>query len=439
MATNAFQQSTNNIAYNQTNVYIHQPEDLNKHKPIDLYLTSNYDGFNEATEDLFSKLEVSGHSSLIKRCLHFLLVNLTYHYLHNPRHVMSIKRDSNWWSNINRTNTAGKRENNPSNISRKVLDVLDALTSLGYIEQRIGYYLPEQHTGKTTKVIILPLFITEVIQVFSLHTATFYRNANTALIKLNRNGQGYSKYIESTNTLRMKESLEAYNTLLASSNISSPHPMALRQEHKTVHRVFNSNFYQGGRFYGPFWQSYSKTKRGTITINGGETVELDYEAQHILLAYASARAPYQTATLGDPYHLDSYPRDLIKKIMLLSFNTDTAMKAWQAARLQYRKNNNTELLRYIDLYQQYQAIMDGIKEKHSEIAHLFHTNMGLKLQYRDSLICEYIIETLTNENIPVLTIHDSFIVDIQNANELRQVMKDAYTHNGLEQWIPNIR
>ena len=48
-----------------------------------------------------------------------------------------------------------------------------------------------------------------------------------------------------------------------------------------LHRVFNrASFSQGGRFYGPWWQNIPSELRADITINGIQTVEMDYPRLH---------------------------------------------------------------------------------------------------------------------------------------------------------------
>ncbi len=42
------------------------------------------------------------------------------------------------------------------------------------------------------------------------------------------------------------------------------------------------------------------------------------------------------------------------------------------------------------------------------------------------MICAYVIEDMTLQGIPVLTIHDSFIVEDRHEQALLQAMTDAY-------------
>lgn len=77
------------------------------------------------------------------------------------------------------------------------------------------------------------------------------------------------------------------------------------------------------------------------------------------------------------------------------------------------------------------------KEHHPDIAHYLFTGIGIKLQNTDSKISEYIIKRMTNKSIPVLNIHDSFIVERKQQQQLKQVMTKAFRFFKLKS-IPTI-
>jgi hypothetical protein len=55
---------------------------------------------------------------------------------------------------------------------------------------------------------------------------------------------------------------------------------------KYIHRIFNDDFENGGRFYGAWWQSLPGDLRKYILIDNQATIELDYGGFHIALLYA---------------------------------------------------------------------------------------------------------------------------------------------------------
>jgi hypothetical protein len=67
-----------------------------------------------------------------------------------------------------------------------------------------------------------------------------------------------------------------------------------------------------------------------------------------------------------------------------------------------------------------------IMEHHGPVKSFFGSSRGAGLQRQDSDIASAILWHFTQKGIPVIPIHDSFIVAENNAAELRQVMKDMY-------------
>ena len=56
-------------------------------------------------------------------------------------------------------------------------------------------------------------------------------------------------------------------------------------------------------------------------------------------------------------------------------------------------------------------ILDKLKEKHSPIAEYFCTGMGIKLQNVDGEITMNLIAEYTKLKIPLLAIHDSYVIE----------------------------
>ena len=65
----------------------------------------------------------------------------------------------------------------------------------------------------------------------------------------------------------------------------------------------------------------------------------------------------------------------------------------------------------------------SILEKHHAIADAFYSGQGLRLQYIDSQLAERVMLHFANKGVPVLPVHDSFIIAAQHQQELVTVMK----------------
>jgi hypothetical protein len=71
-------------------------------------------------------------------------------------------------------------------------------------------------------------------------------------------------------------------------------------------------------------------------------------------------------------------------------------------------------------------LLDTIKEHHPDISHMICSGAGLRLMNIDSRICDYVIADFIKTDTPILTVHDSFIVQIGEEDRLNQLMKEAF-------------
>ena len=46
----------------------------------------------------------------------------------------------------------------------------------------------------------------------------------------------------------------------------------------------------------------------------------------------------------------------------------------------------------------------------------------------DSQMCEYVIERFVDQDIPILTVHDSFVVPFDEGERLHRLMKEAFEY-----------
>ena len=71
--------------------------------------------------------------------------------------------------------------------------------------------------------------------------------------------------------------------------------------------------------------------------------------------------------------------------------------------------------------------LDAFCANNQPIAHYLCNDMGVKLMAMDGRITAKVINHFTNKGIPVLTIHDSYLTDIEYQKELNEVMNEAIT------------
>jgi len=179
--------------------------------------------------------------------------------------------------------------------------------------------------------------------------------------------------------------------------------------------------------------------RQHILIDGGHTIEVDYSGFHIALAYAiegHQPPPY-------PYNFPILVRELtpqqqrpdIKLLALTALNADSRKAAFAAFRDQRnRDQRNTpkkDRISYTD--DLLNTLLDTFLIAHEPIKHYLCTDKGVELMAIDGNITTKIIEHFTYRKIPILTVHDSYILSSEHERELMEVMKTVTAQElGLE-------
>ena len=76
---------------------------------------------------------------------------------------------------------------------------------------------------------------------------------------------------------------------------------------------------------------------------------------------------------------------------------------------------NVELLR----------LLDAFIEKFPHLKPDLCSDMGIRLMKTDSEIANHVITAMTRKGIPVLCVHDSFIIDYEHSQQLKTVMRSV--------------
>ena len=158
------------------------------------------------------------------------------------------------------------------------------------------------------------------------------------------------------------------------------------------------------------------------------TIEDDYSSLHPILLYAQKGIDYNKLKRGDPYDVAKLDiddpetkRKLIKTLFLTAINSKDEQSCFQAVKSELQM----EVPYFKFSFENLRSILHQIKNNHSEIADDFCNGKGIGLLNLDSQIAEYIIEKFVAHDIPILCVHDSFIVSVKQDNFLRKTMVDA--------------
>lgn len=264
------------------------------------------------------------------------------------------------------------------------------------------------------------------------------KNRQGKAINLNVKIKLLDEYNDTNHTKRWRNTLERYNALLDSTYLDidlasylpskkRKRPLFIDLSRKRVRRIFsNGNFTSGGRFYGGWWQGTPSDMRPYILINGRHVVEHDFSGMHIHILYALkgkrlsdlGLLPYKVSKDDDPERKRPY----YKKLLLAAVNADSKSGCISAIKKDIKKNPEDYPEGDYDL----RDLLEEIISYHPEINEFLCSDKGLYSQYVDSCIAYRVIKEMTDKNIPVLCIHDSFIGSDNHADDLLHCMKRAY-------------
>lgn len=181
---------------------------------------------------------------------------------------------------------------------------------------------------------------------------------------------------------------------------------------KELYRVYNGSWTLGGRIYGGWWQQVRKRDRRYLTIDGGATVELDYEMLHPRLLYAEAGQLLS----GDAYALDGWDRPACKRAFNVLLNARNYQSALGAILPHVGYNRRTAA-----------ALITALKKRHAAVADRFHSGAGLRLQNIDAEMAKLVLRDLTvRKGITVLPVHDSFVARKEHQSALEEAMDKAF-------------
>ena len=236
------------------------------------------------------------------------------------------------------------------------------------------------------------------------------------------------EYKDTADTLALRAQLTDINTGLTNADLHCDLPEVNTQD-RYLRRIFNnSDFAQGGRLYGGFWQSMSSQDRQEhILIDGDCVVELDYGQMSLAMLYGIAG---KTPPEGDLYDLSAFGiptqyRKGLKKCIQAMVNSPSIPKRVPKGVRQHlpRRCSMTDILR-------------AVEQKHAAIYPLMTSGIGMQLFRKESDILVDVLVTLKTQGITALPIHDAVVVRDDKSDKAEAVMKKVFKdHTGV---IPDV-
>jgi hypothetical protein len=405
---------------------------------INLHLTSDSCHIDESVTQLNRALGRKRREP--RKALKLILCNL----YNKPNDLILVSR---------RKRRLATQEGNPLGIGTDAfIDTLDALERDGYIHQKLGTHSMK----KTTEIKATE----KIIDWFRSHHWSdddiFIFNPQHIRYRLNEKKKCFIDPEHTPFHSWLDDWMKKYNELLNSSSIQLPNGEGVLEDENNIlaYKTFikhdqhpkNGEFLYGGRLVGP-GVSMSKEDRKRITINGDPTVEEDRPASHLNAMYSVITG--KPCSLDDPYKLTVnnklVPRHIVKKLASFSQGAKTALGATMSVGYHYKreatkndakqevKDKHSEWLKFIKKTPG-TTIHAALMDKHHPIKdyYLRGKQYGDKIQCWEADIVFEVVIKLTERGIPCLTVYDSFIVQEQHQDVLKDIMDNVTFINRRE-------
>jgi len=381
-------------------------DNLDKAPKIDFNMQLQSKGLNKLIKHLFDlipdKPQQKAYMSKLRECLRIVLINLN-----NTDGYISYSRNDH-------TPEYKSKKYSARNISK----VVDFLSSNGFVENKTGYFFDNPAVRRRSRMRCLDK-LKKLFNDYEINQDDIRIDKKSDLIILRDKSQKPIPYKDTDFTLIAKGNLNKINELLSYHDITKGNGYAIHR--KALHRVFNEDFEHGGRFYGPEWQSLNGDERLSMKIDNSPVIELDFKALHPTILYAINGIQLQE----DPYSLSGCSheiREFLKVVMLILINTGDKEKARRAIQNLINKGDIIKPREIEDL----KVVIKAFIDKHNDIKNLFDSNTGLKLQRLDADICESVQMHFYQNGVPVLSVHDSFVINAIFEKKLYETMQEVF-------------
>lgn len=423
--------------------------------PLNVHRWSDHPEINSLVDYVWDKLGTERQTSLIgtsnnkgtppKRILKVLLIDLYSNWLDDPSLCIGVSRNNNSFKPNSRYNAL--------HIPYKINTIIDHLVELDFLHFRNGSY-DRTNDGRHSRTSRIRATIKlenafEKCLANQFDISSHYAEETVTLnefdldlegnpIKKKGGGKKVKKvsYEDNWSTIKMREEVTKYNDLLSKFYIDignleqpfverrkekgKPQRVPVTQQNKFVRRIFSrKNWRMNGRWYGGFWQQIGAEYRQHILIEDEPVIEVDYSGLHPSLLAAEEGEGFRGYQINDqilPALNLEQQRKAIKLLVLTAINAKSraeAFRAFNSSSKLYLKDKELE-----ELLEAFISVNPFLRD------HLF-SDKGIRLMYVDSEITRYIINEFVKMDIPILSVHDSYLIQHKQIINLKNIMNEA--------------
>ena len=400
-------------------------------RPIDVHRWSDHPevvGLADAVwEEYVAIAQKSGPKpkTAFRHQLRVLLLDLYVAWLTDPTLSIGVSMSSNYWDTSSRYNAI--------HISKKIIPIIQALHDNGLLDLAKGSYTAPNIPGNRTTRIRASERLQKMFDEAKIQRDDVGRVENEELIILRgSNGGQPVEYDDTDQTNQMRNQLKRYNEVISGAFIDiplleDPEVDDIPTDHRSTRRIFSrSDWSFNGRFHGGWWQQISSGWRSKIFINDTPVVEVDFQGLHVSILTVEGGLPLG----GDPYDLGGdlisgvpavLERSMVKRLVLTAINAGSKDAAYRAFRDGYPANHFAKGLTNAEL----EGILRAFITNSPHLEASLFADQGIRLMNLDSQITAIIHEHFTEQGVPVLSVHDSYIIDYTRIAELKEVMAAA--------------
>lgn len=338
----------------------------------------------------------------------------------------------------NTSKTIPKKYNRLSISNYKIVKCIDTMEQEGLVATSTAKYVmnADYEDIEGSSVTATPLFFSmfDKYKNKSKSKQSYRQDAQTVLLK-DRTGE-LLEYKDNDYTRNLRLELKNINNYAQTFDVKSKGEemdIFLRAHHKVD---FNSY----GRCYamGNSHQNMKKEDRLDMTLNGEPVGEIDFSSLHIRMLLDMYKLG-DCVSIDEDIYLLCVPdemkhnpknRSAVKRMVNVMLNAKSRHSAILAFNKAIR-DGREDKADFSDGEHIMQCIENNLSFvfKHPAIVQNMFSGvdpMAATLQYRESKICRLILNRTRELGIPTLSVHDSFICQTKDINDVCKVICDAY-------------
>jgi hypothetical protein len=320
-----------------------------------------------------------------------------------------------------------QKQNRVSESKRSM--IVNTLVRLGYLEfYNGGSALNSFQSGRMSLVVPLESFYELCSEVLESSDCEVFYGSEPDVIRLQEVKKGSKDqadidYKDTGETNRYRKIITERNTInnqhsWVVNSDDGEHGGKITKDRLRLDRRFkNGSFTQYGRMHCSAQNIPSKL-RHTITIDGEQTVTVDYRSMLVNVAYGIVG---QVTPDEDPYFINGIDREVVKGICMRLFNSDSGKAARHKTTIGW--NDEAPLF---DSEGESDRVFSLVEEKHNAVSELFYAGRHHELLYRESKILFKVISAFNMTNEALLPIHDAILVKVSSLEHAKVAMEMAF-------------